>query len=440
MKIIILDSIKEGNFKINKDSAGGYGTCNKFGDDFIGKVYSFFVRNFVNYPALATMYVCAILEKKNEVIYTQDINCVKNCDLCLVTSSIVTHETEINNIKKIKARGIYVGVIGAFCTIEPEIYANYSDFVIVGEPEFYFLNNDMSKFILDKKSGIIKVNSKNSLDELPFPSFEKYFKYGGPKAFFISFFKKTIPILLSRGCPYSCFNYCTYPSIQGRLIRRRSDENLIKEMKYWINNYNINNFLFRDPVFSINNKNTIQLCQKLKENKLNVKFGIETHLNNITPELARLLYDCGCRYIEVGIESVTDDVIKSSKRFSIEKEKELYLIKEIEKIGIKIKTMFIYGLPKDTEETCLASLNFAKKINSHYSQFNVFTPYPGTPIFEQYKKYIFTNKFEDYSQSDLIFKHENLDEMQIKLLISKSYKSYYFRSAYILKKIKSMFK
>jgi DNA modification methylase len=115
-------------------------------------------------------------------------------------------------------------------------------------------------------------------------------------------------------------------------------------------------------------------------------------------------------------------------------------IKECLRILKPNGTMFIYGLPKDTEETCLASLNFAKKINSHYSQFNVFTPYPGTPIFEQYKKYIYANKFEDYSQSDLIFKHENLDEMQIKLLISKSYKSYYFRSAYILKKIKSIFK
>ena len=83
-----------------------------------------------------------------------------------------------------------------------------------------------------------------NLDKLPFPAWEVFFNSGGPKAFFINKFGKTIPILASRGCPYSCFNYCTYPTQQGRVVRRRSVKNIISEIKLWKEKYNINSFLF----------------------------------------------------------------------------------------------------------------------------------------------------------------------------------------------------
>ena len=207
-----------------------------------------------------------------------------------------------------------------------------------------------------------------------------------------------------------------------------------------VKKYNINNFLFRDPVFSINNKVTLEVCKKIKDSGLKIKFGIETHLNNISLDLAKELYDCGLRYIEVGIESVTDEVITASKRFSIVKEKQISLIEDIEKIGIKIKTMFIYGLPLDDLETCQDSLSFAKKINSSYSQYNIFTPYPGTPIYKEYEKKIISNKYEDFSQSNLVFTHEKLTKKDLSRMISKSYRDYYLRKEYFFKMLKDLFK
>ena len=217
-------------------------------------------------------------------------------------------------------------------------------------------------------------------------------------------------------------------------------DNLIGEIEYWSKNYNIKNFLFRDPVFSINNKLTLEVCKKIKEAGLKIKFGIETHLNNLSEDLAKELYDCGLRYIEVGIESVTDKVIKASKRFSIKKEKEITLIKSIEKIGIKIKTMFIYGLPLDDLKTCQDSLDFAKKINASYSQYNIFTPYPGTPIYKEYEEKIISNKYEDFSQTNLVFKHDKLSKKDLSNMISKSYRDYYLRTDYFFKIFKNIFK
>ena len=441
MRIIIFDPYKTGNFKINKDQAGGYGTSNEIGSNVFSVILSAFLKKTINYSPMFAVYTYSVLKKKGfDVHYTKNFDDIKDCDLCLVTSSIVCHETEINYLKKLKEKKVYTGVMGSFCTTLPDLYLKQANFVVSGEPEFFFLNQDIKKIINEKPSGILKNLGNSSLDDLPHPSWDQTFKYGGPRAFFISLFQKTIPILYSRGCPYSCFHYCTYPTQQGRVVRRRSVDNLIGEIEYWSKNYNIKNFLFRDPVFSINNKLTLEVCKKIKEAGLKIKFGIETHLNNLSENLAKELYDCGLRYIEVGIESVTDKVIKASKRFSIEKEKEITLIKKIEKIGIKIKTMFIYGLPLDDLKTCQDSLDFAKKINASYSQYNIFTPYPGTPIYKEYEEKIISNQYEDFSQTNLVFKHDKLSKKDLSNMISKSYRDYYLRTDYFFKIFKNIFK
>ena len=88
--------------------------------------------------------------------------------------------------------------------------------------------------------------------------------------------------------------------------------------------------------------------------------------------------------------------------------------------------MFIYGLPLDNYKSCLDTLSFSKRINATYSQFSIFTPYPGTPVYDtEYKNKILTKKFEDFTQWQLVFKHKNLSAENLKNLVKKSYKEYY---------------
>ena len=104
-----------------------------------------------------------------------------------------------------------------------------------------------------------------NLDDLPFPDWNYYSKKYPLKNNFLGFNSKTaIPMLASRGCPYSCFNYCTYPLQQGRKVRLRSVENIISEMKHCIETIGSNKFVFRDPVFSINRKFTVELCNEVQ--------------------------------------------------------------------------------------------------------------------------------------------------------------------------------
>ena len=77
-----------------------------------------------------------------------------------------------------------------------------------------------------------------------------------------------------------------YPLQQGRKPRHRSARNIVDEIEYWKNKLNIRMFIFRDPVFSINKKHTIEFCNELISRKLNIRFVIETHF---TSELIKKL-------------------------------------------------------------------------------------------------------------------------------------------------------
>jgi len=95
--------------------------------------------------------------------------------------------------------------------------------------------------------------------------------------------------------------------------------------------------------------------------------------------------------------------------------------------------MYIIGFPEDNEEKYLKTIEYAIKVNSSYAQFSVFTPYPSTPVFQEYKDKIIAKKFEDFNQWKLVFKHKNLDEVAIRHLLDLSYKKYYLRLPWIKK-------
>ena len=98
--------------------------------------------------------------------------------------------------------------------------------------------------------------------------------------------------------------------------------------------------------------------------------------------------------------------------------------------------MYIIGLPEDTEEKYLNTIRFSKKINSSYAQFSVFTPYPGTPVYQDYKNKILATRYESFNQWNLVFKHLNFNEKKIRHLLDFSYKSYYLNFNWIIKYLK----
>ena len=387
LNIALIDPIPQKDHRISKDTSGGYGTANDFGDTLVAKMLKKALKYSHDWPPLFAAYTMAVLKKKNfNIKYHRNLDFdFQKTDIVIVISSIVGCESEIEYIKKIKEKNnnIKVFAIGPFATNNPKLYCDNKAIVVSGEPEFFFLKNEN---FLDYSDGeIIKFEHNFELDDLPFPLWNEMLteKY---KASLLFGNYKTVPIIATRGCPYSCFKYCVYPLQQGRVVRQRNPQKIVDEFEHWKKNFGIKMFIFRDPVFSINRKHTIELCNEIIARNLNITWKIVagTKVESIKKtSTIELMAKSGCKYISISPESGSMKIMKEiGKPFDINHAYKI--VKSMNENKIYSQACFVLGYPgedkNDLNLTKKMILNFTKNGIDEIAIF-IISPIPGSEIF-----------------------------------------------------------
>ena len=140
MKFILLDVYPNENHRLIKDTAGGYGTGNNFGDSVFSNVLNVFVDNMIGMPPMYLLYISSILKNtdQHQVHYTRDVNSaeIKDADYIILSTSIIAHETELKAIKKLESKKIFIA--GIFGNTYPEKYKTINSVIIKNEPETFF--------------------------------------------------------------------------------------------------------------------------------------------------------------------------------------------------------------------------------------------------------------------------------------------------------------
>ena len=362
MKIILLDASAEHGI-VNKDLAGGFGIRPRIGKS-VGAKFLEVLRGQEDFPPMAFAYIAAILAgSANEVSYMKD-EIPKEADLVIMLPSMSTYKIETKMMDKVKANGIKVGVIGLLASHKPELFDGHADFVVVGEPESFFMK------MKNIPKGIVKSEPTANLDEIPFPKWD-IFDY---KKFSFSPVMEEKPfgfMLSSRSCPYTCY-YCPYRLSSP--FRARSVKNVADEMEHLVNNYGVKAVMFRDALFTFDRKRTEELCAEIKKRKIKLKWVAETRLDLLDKELIDVLYDAGMRVLKVGVESVDLKLLKDVRRKPIGIVHQEEIIKYCDKKGIKVVAFYIVGLPNDKKENILDTIKYAKKLNLKlkYNNFHLF--------------------------------------------------------------------
>jgi radical SAM superfamily enzyme YgiQ (UPF0313 family) len=435
MRVAIVDPYVRRGSRVSKDTNGGFGTANEYGNTGLAGVLTQVKSRGVDWPPLHALYTAAVLRRDgHEVTYTRNAEAAPEADLVLVPSSIVCHETEVDTIRALAKQGRPVGTIGPFATSVPEPYVSAGAFVVSGEPEWFFANSAWTGLEL---RGVLPSPGGASLDALPLPAWDLVLDIAPPRYGLLGGRGPALPLLATRGCPYSCLHYCTYPLQQGRTVRARDPEGIVAEMRTWRERLGDVLFIFRDPVFSINRKHTVALCEALERGGQRFRFVVETHLRNMDEELATRLRANGLQMVKVGIESVDRDVLKDSKRFFVERDAELESIRMLESKGVRVACFYMLGFPRDTVDTCRATIDYACSLNTYGAQFSVFTPYPGTPAFAEFRDKLTTSRWEDFTQFRLVFRHDALDADTVSALLARAYRRYYSRPSWMWKFVRS---
>lgn len=277
------------------------------------------------------------------------------------------------------------------------------------------------KGIAYRQNDFIRVNPRREpikkLDTIPFPLWEVFpmEKYVGAikEAFAVE--EKTFAIISSRGCVNKC-NFC-YRMEKG--IRVRSIDNVVEEIKILYKKYGVSVFDFQDELFVLSKERIRRFNELLAENNINIKYTANCRADIFDEEMAILLKEGGCNFLNIGFESVSQDVLNFiNKNTTVEEN-----IKAAEiasKVGINIGLNFIWGELGDSEETLMKSVEFIKKYNT-YSQVRTVrpvTPYPGCDLYYYgIEKGLIKDAgdfFEKFKNSDLVtFNFTDMTEQQM---------------------------
>ncbi len=439
MEIILLD-IHSKKSAINKTMAGGFGTSSNYSakanKSRFTKLLEVVKKSATNIPLIEFAYLSRIFREKGHRVSTHYSGAIPAADLYLVYISLVEYNSEIEAIRTIRMQypRSKIGLIGTFVTIFPEELKEYSDFVIKGESEGFFKNYEGDYLAL---SGVVEAPAMDNLDVLPFPDWS-FFPLNSFKHSLFFGNVPVYPILGSRGCPFTCSYYCAYPLLAGKRIRFRSIDSILSEISYLRTKYKAKAILFRDPNFSVDINRAKEFCRVLLNNAIKIRWACETHLSRMDKELVDLMWDSGLRAITVGIESISEEVIKTSKRQSVEKRHIMDIINYCETKGIKVMAGYILGNLNDTRETIKDTLTFAKQLNTSFAQFYISTPYPGTQYYYDIKDRINTNNWESFDTYTLVFGHPNLGAVELEKIKEHAYKTYYLRPQWLAKFAKEL--
>ena len=174
-----------------------------------------------------------------------------------------------------------------------------------------------------------------------------------------------------------------------------------------------------------NRKYTISLCEQIIRENLKIEFLIETHLKNLDDELIILLKKAGLKMVYVGIESSSPNVLKNIKRFTVDNDQQYQIIKKLKENGIIVKSMFMLANPDDSVESIKDTIEYSKFLPNQLVQFSVFTPYPGTPAYNEFKDKIIVHDFEKYNQYNLVYNHRSINSDILIKLKNLGYRKFY---------------
>lgn len=415
-------------------------------------------------PPLDLMYMASIAREENYTPYIKDyslskdgnnelISDIKNINpkYVVVNVASTTLKNDLSAIKLIKTvnKSITVIVKGAhFLTKDEDTLKEFEDINIAirGEVEFTLKEILQNKPLGEVLGITYRYNEKvlrnenrpfiENLDEIPYPARDLIdnSKYTRPDTGEIQGVIK-----VSRGCPYHCF-FCLATPVSGSKVRMRTPKNIMGEIKECYEKYGIKNFVFWSDIFNIDNSWVKNLCNEIINSGLKITFSTNTRADSADFETAKLMKKAGCSLVSIGIESGVQEILDNIGK-KITKEQIISTVKMFKKLGIKIYAYYVIGLPWESRETYMETLNFAKSLNTEYVSFYTAAALVGTRFYD----FVIENNLGELNY-DMPYYYPSvntfyLSKDEVFKLHKKAVKEYYARLSYIfmmLFKIKSL--
>jgi len=431
------------------------------------KIWKIYSKNAIKLPSLALAYLAATMRKEGHEVLIIDANAegLSMCEtikrvwdeqpdyLCfsLITDTFQNSLESIREIKSMCNKPVIVG--GPHMSVYPKETMEYEeiDYGVIGDgfetlPELINKLDDDDFKGLRKVDGLVYYDGTNlvmtnprtkrvNLDDVPFPARDLLpnDKYD------IVLSKKDIVGVMttSFGCCYNCKYCCT----ENKLIFR-SAENVVDEIEECIKIHKIEEIDIYDETLTLNKKRIHKILDLIKERNLKFVWSMRTRIDTVDEDLMKRCASLGCIRVNFGIESGDNSVLKNIGR-NMTTEKIREVVEYTHKTGIQILGFFMIGLPGETKEQMMKTLNFMKELPLDYIQLNKYTPIPNSYYYNEMVKEHGRDYWKEYVEGKI-----SLDEFpsyklmvsndELNNLLEKGYNDFYFRPKYIIQKLLSV--
>jgi len=280
-----------------------------------------------------------------------------------------------------------------------EAYKNKRDFHQV--KGIAFMDHDTC--VINERRPLIK-----NIDELPMPAYKlfpiEYYRLGRPPHSTNADFM--MAVLSGRGCSFRC-NFC-YRMDEG--LRARSNESIIDEIQLLNRDYRITYISFIDELLMSSVERTLSLCNDFIKRDLKVKWECNGRLNFAKKEVLLMMKKAGCVFINYGIESMDDQVLKNMNKALTTR----LIVKGVEAtldVGITPGLNIIFGNIGESRKTLQKGVEFLLKYDSGASMRTIrpVTPYPGSDLYYYAIKHGLLKGVADFYEN----KHVNSDLLSV---------------------------
>jgi radical SAM superfamily enzyme YgiQ (UPF0313 family) len=280
--------------------------------------------------------------------------------------NILNEQNYLSAVKDIiqAIRLIYTGKIllgGSGFSLLPEaiLKITKADYGFVGEGE-----NTIRKFITNMEKGILPSNKIIYADS----SQNNSMFSGHYNKEILNFYLKhgnMAPVQTKRGCLNNCV-YCTYPFLEGRSIRNRPIQSVIKDIKTLTDEFGAKMIFFTDSVFNDTERNYIKLLKEMQKQNINTPWTGFITPSGLNESDVQLMKETGLIAVELGADAATDLTLKRmGKKFTFA---DIVSACEIfDKYQISTALYYMIGGPGETKETVMQGIENIKSIKKAVS-------------------------------------------------------------------------
>ena len=217
---------------------------------------------------------------------------------------------------------------------------------------------------------------------------------------------RSMPIISSRGCPFKC-TFCSNSRMWNSKFNARNPYDVVSEMKDYIDRYRIENFNFQDLTAFVEKKKVMILAQEIVRQKLNITWQLPsgTRIERFDDEVAKAVYESGCRNIAFAPESASPEILKSvKKQVNLDHMERAIKIAVANKINLAC--FIVVGFPSESAETLRLTLKYVRylaRLGVTDIGVSQFVPYPGSELFSELQESGIIELNNDYLLSTMNF-------------------------------------